>query len=134
MSDTCLLKIQARKINWYTLCGLIEFCLLCTTLPPILNTLSDGTLVAHTDKYLRVAEDSSGMQLASKLHHCSGDSSIPKMEYCKYISASCRILSDTLRECELVVKVAVLPNIELNFFSFLFLVRGLLLSVSFCPD
>ena len=87
MSDMCLLKLLAKKVNWFTLCGLIEFRLLRTTLPPILNTLSDGTLIAHTDKYLQAAEDSSGMRLASKLHHCSGDSSISKMGYCKYISA-----------------------------------------------
>ena len=84
----CLLKLLTRKINWFTLCGLIAFCLLRTSLPSILNTLSDDTLVAHTDKYLRAAEDSGGMQLASKLHHYSGDSSISKMGYCKCISAS----------------------------------------------
>ena len=61
----CLLKLLARKINWFTLCDLVEFRLLRTTLPPMLNTLLDGTLVAHTDKYLRAAEDSSGMWLVA---------------------------------------------------------------------
>ena len=128
----CLFKLLARKINWSTLCGLIEFRLLRTTLPPILNTLSDGTLIAHRDKYLRAAEDSSGMQLASKLHHFRGDSSISKMGYYKYISTSRRILSDKVSECELLLRVVVLPNNELNF-PFLFLVMGSLLSVSFRP-
>jgi len=62
MSTECLLKLLARKINWLTLCGLLEFRLFRTTLPPIiLNTHSDGTLVMHTDKYLRATEDSNGM-------------------------------------------------------------------------
>jgi len=42
------------------------------------------------------------------------------------------LLSAMVSECEFVV-VVVLPNMELNF-SFLFLVKGSLLSPSFCPD
>ena len=59
----------ARKIKLLTLCGFKQLRLLFTTWPPTLNTLSEVTLVAHTQRYLRAVMESKGSLLHSSFHH-----------------------------------------------------------------
>lgn len=87
----------------------------------MLNTLSEVTLVAHMQRYLRAAIESIGILLHSSFHHLSGDSSISRLGYCKYISTPRLTRSDILTSCVLALDGLdeLVPNTALNFPFFL---------------
>ena len=90
-------KFFARKIRLLTLSGFYEFLFLLTKCTPILNTLSDDTLDAHTQRYFHATTERRGIRLHSSFHQSNGDSSMSKVGYCKFMSISRLTFSDTLR-------------------------------------
>ena len=54
-----MVKFSAKKISSLTLSGL-SCDLPCTIFPPVLNSLSDGTLVAYKHKYFRIRANFAG--------------------------------------------------------------------------
>ena len=68
-------KFFARKINWFTFSGFSTLRLLVTILPPTMNTLSEGTVVAHTLTYFLATVNSKDKRAASIFHQCNSDSS-----------------------------------------------------------
>ena len=61
-----LFKFFARNINLLTFSGLSQLRQLLTSCPPILNTCSEATLVAHMQRYLHAAIESIGILLHSR--------------------------------------------------------------------
>ena len=112
------MKVFTRRIKVLTFCGFKQLHLLFTTWPPILNTLSDVTLVAHIQRYFWAVMESKGSLMHSSFHHWRGDSSMSRLGYCKYISSSCLNWSDTVAVPAFVPNVEdeaePMPNIELN--------------------
>ena len=111
-----MFKFFARNIRLLTFSGFKELCFWLTNCPPTLNTLYDGTLVAHTQRYLCATTERRGICLHSSFHHSSGDSSMSKAGYCKYMSISRLTYSDTLRLSAPCAENLdeILPKIALN--------------------
>ena len=97
-----------------TLSGFKELRFLLTKCPVMLNTLSEDTLVAHRERYLRAETERRGIRLHSSFHQSSGDSSMSKVGYCKYMSISRLTFSDVVSVLCAAQFDEILPKIALN--------------------